>query len=66
MELILKAYYGLIEDCQGNPDWIRKIEEDIGQSMSFMAIQFDESVRDDLVAKSEIFRRFVSIFKYLI
>jgi hypothetical protein len=30
MELCLKAYYNLIEDCKTTPDWERKVEEDIG------------------------------------
>ena len=58
MELCLEAYFGLIEDCKDHPEWIRKIEEDIGQNMAFMFINFDESVRDNLVAESDLFQRF--------
>ena len=30
VELCLEAYYGMIEDCKDHPEWIRKIEEEIG------------------------------------
>jgi len=30
MEMILRAYYGLIDDCAEVPEWVRKIEEDLG------------------------------------
>jgi len=30
MELILKAYYSLLDSAEGYPDWQRKIEEDLG------------------------------------
>jgi hypothetical protein len=63
MELILKAYYNMIDDCKDLPDWIRKIEDDIGQNIAYMATGFDESVRDEMVAKSELFQRFVIIRK---
>ncbi len=58
MDRCLEAYYGLIEDCKDHPEWVRKIEEDIGINLAYTAINFDESVRDALVAKSELFNRF--------
>ncbi len=58
MELCLDAYYGLIDDCKEYPEWARKIEEDIGQNLAYTFINFDESVRDALVAKSHLFQRF--------
>ena len=58
VELCLEAYFGMIEDCKDHPEWIRKIEEDIGQNMAFMFLNFDESVRDNLVAESDLFQRF--------
>ncbi len=63
MELVLKAYYSLIDDCEHSQSWVRKIEEDVGQNIAYMAISFDESVRDELVSGSEIFQRFVSFKK---
>lgn len=57
----MKAYYNLVDDCAEYPEWQRKVEEDIGQNVAMMVIAFDESVRDELVAKSDIFLRFVSI-----
>jgi hypothetical protein len=58
VELCLEAYYGMIDDSKDYPEWVRKIEEDIGQNMAYTFINFDESVRDALVAKSHLFQRF--------
>jgi hypothetical protein len=58
VELCLDAYYGLIDDCKDHPEWARKIEEDIGQNLAYTFINFDESVRDNLVANSHLFQRF--------
>lgn len=58
MELVLQAYYNLIDNMADNKEWIRKVEEDIGQGIAYMAIGFDESDRDLLVDKSELFQRF--------
>lgn len=60
MELILKAYYQLIEETNDLPEWRRKFEDDIGLAIHYMVINFDESVRDALVERSELFKRFVS------
>lgn len=49
----------MIDDSKNYPEWVRKIEEDVGHSIAFMATGFDESVRDELVSHSEIFYRFV-------
>ena len=48
----------MLEDAKDFPEWVRKIEDDIGQAMAFMFINFDESVRDSLVARSDLFQRF--------
>ena len=49
MDLILKAYYQLIEATNDLPEWRRKFEDEIGMAIHYMAINFDESVRDSLV-----------------
>ena len=46
MEVLLKGYYKLIDATQDFPEWQRKIEEVLGQNVAFMAIGFDESVRN--------------------
>lgn len=61
MELTLKAYYNLIDDCVEYPEWTRKVEEEIGSNIAFMVTAFDESVRDELVDRSELFKKFVRI-----
>jgi hypothetical protein len=38
MEKVLQAYYGLLDNCKNSPVWTRKIEDDIGQNIAFMAI----------------------------
>lgn len=58
VELALSAYYGMIDDCKDFPEWVRKIEEDVGQNMAYTFLVFDESDRDALVGKSELFKRF--------
>ena len=58
VEQCLEAYFGLIDDCAEHPAWVRKIEEEIGQSMALLFVNFDESERDNLVVKSELFNRF--------
>ena len=58
VELCLDAYYGMIDDCKDHVEWVRKIEEEIGQNLAYTFINFDESVRDALVAKSHLFQRF--------
>lgn len=58
VEACLDAYYGMIDDCAEFPEWARKIEEDIGQNLAYTFLTFDESVRDQLVANSETFKRF--------
>lgn len=61
IDQMLAAYYGMIDDAEGFPLWQRKIEEELGQQMQYMAISMDESVRDNLVATSSNFSRFVNI-----
>ena len=61
MNLLLKAYYDLLDDMQGHKEWTNKLEEELGQQIAFLAISIDESVRDDIVANSPYFARFVNI-----
>ena len=58
IEQCLQAYYDLIDDCKDFPHWARKLEEDLGGSIGFLASQVDETTRDDAVAKSPIFLRY--------
>ena len=59
MEQILKAFYDLSDDLASNPDWQRKLEEDVGQQIAFLAVSLDESSRDLVVENSPYFARFV-------
>ena len=59
VEQCLDAYYGIIDDCtEQHPEWVKKVEEEIGSNMAFLFTAFDDSVRDDLVARSKLFERF--------
>jgi hypothetical protein len=60
METILNAYYHLIDDSKDYPEWQRKFEDEIGSSIHYMTLTLDEAIHDDLVERSELFRRFVS------
>jgi len=60
VEKCLEAYYTLMDDCEGYPDWQRKIEQDLGGVVSYLALTIDESSRDSAVEKSAAFKRFDS------
>ncbi len=51
----------MIDDCKEHPDWTRKIEEELGQNIAMLTLTFDESVRDELVERSPLYKRFVRI-----
>ena len=55
MEHYVHAYYDLMDQCEGFPDWQRKIEEELGQAVAMTVIGLDESVRDAVVARSPYF-----------
>lgn len=58
MEAYMQAYYDLLDDCKDFPLWHRKFQEDLGQSVSFLGIMMEESLRDDTMRRSPIFERF--------
>ena len=58
MEALLQAYYNLMDDCKDYPLWERKFQEDLGSSVSFLGIQMEEAIRDQIVEKSPVFARF--------
>ena len=60
IEKMLAAYYSLIDDCEGYPEWQKKVELDLGGTVSYLALVLDDSSRDSLVESSEIFMRFDS------
>ena len=55
---IIEAYYQLMDDCKDYPDWSKKIEIDLGGTVSFLALQLGEESRDYLVDKYPAFARF--------
>jgi len=58
VEAYLQAYYDLMDDCKEFPIWKRKLEEDLGGSISFLAIMMEEAIRDKHIAASPIYERF--------
>ncbi len=58
IEKVLQAYYGLIDDCEGYPEWQEKIVLDLGGTVSYLALTIDDTSRDALVEQSEVFMRF--------
>ena len=60
MNEILRAYYQMMEDCKDFPIYRRKIEEDLGQNMSMLAIMVEEADRDKAVGSSELYAKFDS------
>jgi len=60
IEKCLEAYYSLIDDCEGYPDWQKKIESDLGGVVSYLCLCIGEQARDAAVAESAIYLRFDS------
>ena len=58
MEAYLQAYYDLMDDCEHFPIWKRKLEEDLGGSVSMLAIMMGETTRDQAVENSPAYARF--------
>lgn len=58
MEQFLQAYYDLMDDCEQFPLWKRKLQEDLGGVVSFMGIQMEEAIRDNLIETSAVYERF--------
>lgn len=54
----MQAYYDLIDDCEDFPLWKRKLQEDLGGSVSFLGIQMEEAIRDEIVERSPVYNRF--------
>jgi len=44
-----------MDDCKDFPNWRRKLEEDLGGSIGFLASQMEETIRDDACGQSAIF-----------
>jgi len=58
LEKVLESYYGLIDDCEQFPDWRRKVEKELGSTVSYLALSLDDVSRDVAVESSEVYKRF--------
>ncbi len=58
IERALTAYYSLIDDCADYPEWQKKVQLDLGGTISYLALTIDDSSRDRLVLTSDVFLRF--------
>lgn len=58
IEKCLEAYFSLIDDCAAYPDWQKKIQKELGGTVSYLALCLDEVSRDIAVETSEVYRRF--------
>jgi len=58
IEKVLAAYYSLIDDCEGYPEWKNKVELDLGGTVSYLALTIDDTSREALIEVSETFHRF--------
>ena len=47
-----------MDECKEYPDWAKKIEIDLGGTVSFLALQLGEESRDYLVDKYPTYARF--------
>ena len=48
----------MVDDCAEFPEWQKKIQDELGEAVNRLFIQFDESQRDAYVQRSEFYRRF--------
>ncbi len=55
MDIVLRAYYQMIDDCAGNPDWQVKIEEDVGSKVAYLMTNVDEYEHDFVTSLSPSF-----------
>ena len=60
IEKVLAAYYSLIDDCEGYPEWQNKVIMDLGGTVSYLALTIDDTSRDGLLETSDVFLRFDS------
>tara|TARA_B110001450_G_C17512021_1_gene436812 strand:+ start:594 stop:797 length:204 start_codon:yes stop_codon:yes gene_type:complete len=60
MDAYMQAYFDLLDDCENFPHWKRKLEEDLGGSVSFLGIQMEEAIRNSMVEASPSYARFES------
>ena len=58
IEKMLEAYYSLIDDCEGYPEWQNKVLMDLGGTVSYLALTIDETSRNALIETSPVFLRF--------
>jgi hypothetical protein len=58
LELYMKAYYDLIDQCKDHPDWQKKLQKELGSQVSFLAKQIDEDSHEEIVKLSPIYKRF--------
>ena len=55
IEALMKSYFDFKEEIGDNKVWQRKLEEDVGTHIAFLASNMDESSKDVLVEKSKYF-----------
>jgi len=58
IEKCLTAYYSLMDDCEGYPEWQNKLELDLGGTISYLALTIDDTSREALIEGSKTFLRF--------
>ena len=58
IEATFAAYYDLLDQIKENKEWHKKIEDEAGAQIAFLATTLDETSRDYLAEHSESFKRF--------
>jgi hypothetical protein len=58
IEKVLVAYYSLIDDMADYPDWQKKIQKELGGTVSYLCLTIDESSRNLAVELSPVYARF--------
>eukprot|EP00344_Euplotes_crassus_P002772 CAMPEP_0197004016 /NCGR_PEP_ID=MMETSP1380-20130617/17525_1 /TAXON_ID=5936 /ORGANISM="Euplotes crassus, Strain CT5" /LENGTH=183 /DNA_ID=CAMNT_0042422657 /DNA_START=85 /DNA_END=637 /DNA_ORIENTATION=+ len=58
IEGIIGAYYEVVDTVRDDPEWLYKVEAELGSHIAFLATSFCETSRDQLVEKSDVYKRF--------
>ena len=58
IEAVIYSYYDLIDQWKDCPEWVFKLQYEVGNQIAFLATSISENSRDYLVKKSPVFLRF--------
>lgn len=63
-EALLDVYYKLCDSAKENPEWLKKIEKDLGKHMNFLYGLFPRPIIEKYSADLPCFKKFVFLFSF--